>query len=179
MPAKTSQLVISAIGHDRPGIVDYLTKHLVEHDLSVSDSRMTVLGGEFAMQMLVEGAWNQLSKLEKELPSIASELDLSINSKWTDIRKQTENRLPYAVEVVALDNPGIVNSIAGFLSQRNINIEDMQTSCYPAAHTGAPMFAVEIKIAIPADMQISSVRDDFMEYCDSLNLDAVMEPVAH
>lgn len=179
MPAKPSQLVISAIGHDRPGIVDHLTKHLVEHDLSISDSRMTVLGGEFAMQMLVEGPWNQLSKLEKSLSAIADELDLTINSKWTDTRTQSGDRIPYAVQVVSLDHPGIVHKIASFLSKRDINIEDLHTSSYAAAHTGTPMFAVDIKIGIPADVKISMIRDDFLDYCDSLNLDAVLEPVTH
>jgi glycine cleavage system transcriptional repressor len=81
------------------------------------------------------------------------------------------------VEVVAMDHPGIVHSLAGFFSQRDINIEDMVTSTYAAAHTGTTMFSVSMSVGIPTDIHIASLREEFMEFCDSLNLDAVMEPI--
>ena len=63
-----------------------------------------------------------------------------------------------------------------FSKKININIEDMNTSSYSAAHTGTPMFAVRMTVGIPSDIQISGLREDFMEFCDSMNLDAVLEP---
>jgi glycine cleavage system transcriptional repressor len=53
----------------------------------------------------------------------------------------------------------------------------MATSSYAAAHTGTPMFSVHLTVDIPASQQISALRDEFMDFCDQLNLDAVMEPV--
>ena len=50
MQDKQQQLVISAIGSDRPGIVEQLTDRIAKLDLNITDSRMTVLGGEFAIQ---------------------------------------------------------------------------------------------------------------------------------
>jgi len=92
--------------------------------------------------------------------------------------KQTGNQLlPYGVEVVALDHPGIVHHLASFFSSRNINIEDLVTNSYAAAHTGTPMFSVQMSIGIPSDIHIATLRDEFMEFCDSLNLDAVLEPI--
>ena len=41
----TEQLVITALGEDRPGIVDELSNALTAHDLNIEDSRMGVLGG--------------------------------------------------------------------------------------------------------------------------------------
>ena len=41
MPAKNSHLVISALGDDRPGIVNRLAKAIYEVDCNISDSRMT------------------------------------------------------------------------------------------------------------------------------------------
>ena len=49
-------IVISALGTDRPGIVQALSKAVLEYDGSIMDSRMTVLGGEFAVLMLVAGS---------------------------------------------------------------------------------------------------------------------------
>ena len=54
MPAKKNYLVISALGRDRSGIVDELSKTILDHDCNLADSRMTVLGGEFAILLLIE-----------------------------------------------------------------------------------------------------------------------------
>jgi glycine cleavage system transcriptional repressor len=85
--------------------------------------------------------------------------------------------MPYAVDVVALDNPGIVHSLASFFSSRNINIQDLTTTSYSAAHTGTPMFSVHMSVDIPAQLHIATLRDEFMDFCDQLNLDAIIEPV--
>ncbi len=177
VPAKQSQLVLSAIGKDQTGIVDRLTRAVYDLELNINDSRMTVMGGEFAVQMLVEGAWNQIAMLETMLPDMESKLGLTIHGKRTDIRVIDTQIRPYAVEVVALDDPGIVHHLASFFSQHHINIEELQTSSYAAPHTGTQMFAVNMQIGIPSDVQISALRDQFMEFCDSMNLDAVLEPI--
>jgi glycine cleavage system transcriptional repressor len=136
-----------------------------------------VLGGEFAVLLLAEGHWNTLAKLEGALPELQDELGLTIISKRTEGRAKSSNLLPYMVEVVSMDHPGIVNQLAEFFSERNINIEDMVTTGYSAAHTGTPMFSVHMSVGIPADIHIAALRDEFMDYCDAFNLDAIIEPI--
>jgi glycine cleavage system transcriptional repressor len=46
-------------------------------------------------------------------------------------------------------------------------------------HTGASMFTAQLTIGIPANMHIAALRDDFMEFCDHLNLDAIMDPMKY
>jgi glycine cleavage system transcriptional repressor len=174
---KKNLLVISALGKDRPGIVDQFSGAVHSMGCNILDSRMMVLGGEFAVLMLVEGNWNTLAKLEDALPSLQNRLDLVITSKRTEERQPSNELLPYAVDVVSLDHPGIVHSLAGFFSERSINIEELVTSSYAAAHTGTPMFSVHMSVGIPANIHIASLRDEFMEFCDSMNLDAVLEPI--
>jgi len=62
-----SFLVITALGKDKPGIIDKLAKTVVECSCNVIDSRMSVLGGEFAVMLMVSGKWNRLAKLEDTL----------------------------------------------------------------------------------------------------------------
>lgn len=170
-------LVILALGEDHPGIVYALSKTILEHGCSIEDSRMTVLGGEFAVMLLIEGKWNTLAKVENALPELERQLGLTIVTKRTGERATGRNLLPYAVDVVAMDQPGIVNNLAGFFADRKINIEDMATSTYAAAYTGTPMFSVHMTVGIPGDMHIGALREEFMDYCDGLNLDAVLEPL--
>ena len=76
-----------------------------------------------------------------------------------------------------MDQPGIVHNLAKFFSQRQINIQEMLTSSYAAAHSGTPMFSVHLTVEVPAEIQIAALREEFMDFCDQLNLDAVIEPV--
>lgn len=177
MTRQNTYLVISALGEDHPGIVNQISKIVLEHGCNIEDSRMTVLGGEFAAMLLVEGKWNTLAKIENSLPELERQLGMTIISKRTGQRGGGANLLPYGVDVVAMDHPGIVNNLAGFFAERGINIEDMATNTYAAAHTGTPMFAVHMTVGIPADMHIAGLREEFMDYCDALNLDAVLEPL--
>ena len=177
MPAKKSYLVLSALGEDRPGIVDKLSKAILDLECNINDSRMTVLGGEFAIILMLEGNWNSLAKLESGCAALGQQLGLTIIARQTRERVRETALLPYGVDVVALDHPGIVHHLANFFSRRAINIEDLATSSYAASHTGTPMFSVHITVGIPSDIHIASLRDEFMEFCDALNLDAVLEPI--
>lgn len=174
---KQNFLVISALGEDRPGLVNDLSRSVLDAGCSIADSRMTVLGGDFAIILLVTGNWNAVAKLEDQLPPLAERLGMTITSRRTALREPSANLLPYAVDVVALDNPGIVYNLANFFSSRQINIQDMTTSSYAAAHTGTPMFSVHMRVDIPARLHIATLRDEFMDFCDQLNLDAIIEPV--
>ncbi len=176
-PPPRNALVISALGKDRPGLVDALSRCVLEAGCNIADSRMTVLGGDFAVILLVAGNWNTLSKLEDQLPNLARQLDMTITARRTEPVEARGALLPYAVEVVSLDHPGIVHNLASFFSGRGINIQDLTTTTYAAAHTGTPMFAVHLVIEVPAEIHIAALRDEFMDFCDQLNLDAVMEPL--
>jgi len=85
--------------------------------------------------------------------------------------------MPYAVDVVSLDHQGIVYNLANFFATHNIEIADVATRSYSAAHTGAPMFAVQMAINVPSSIHIAQLREEFLELSDRLNLDAILEPV--
>jgi len=36
---------------------------------------------------------------------------------------------------------------------------------------------VHMTVEIPSRLHIATLREDFMEFCDQLNLDGVMEPI--
>jgi glycine cleavage system transcriptional repressor len=169
-------LVISALGHDRPGIVRNLTRPLTDAGANILDSRMSILGGEFAILMMIEGSWDTIAKLENQLPGLQQKLDLTITVRRTGSQHQDEAALPYSVNVVSLDHPGIVSHLAEFFSNRNINIQDLYTDSYRAAHTGTPMFTANMTVNIPGDVSIARLREEFLDFCDSLNLDGILEP---
>ncbi len=171
----SNQLVISAIGSDRPGIVNELSQLIVQHNGNIDDSRMTVLGGEFAIILLISATASDLNNIEQILNQRAGSLELNIISKHTSANTLPEKHIPYIVEVLAMDNPGIVYKLADFFSARKINIQSMQTDRYQAPHTGTRMFAIEMVIAVPQSIIINDLREDFLDLCEDMNLDASIE----
>ena len=170
-------IVISAVGTDRTGVVQDLTEVILSCDGNIEESRMTTLGSEFAMLLLVSGNWATLSKLDKKLEKLGRNNDLSVSIRQTDARKPEGDRMPYAVDIVSLDHRGIVYNLANFFASRDIEIADVATRSYAAAHTGSPMFAVQMAINVPSAVHIAQLREEFLEICDRLNLDAILEPV--
>lgn len=167
-------LVISAIGKDHPGIVNEVSHMIAEHKGNITSSRMMAMGGEFALMLMVEGDSNVIESIQSALPDMESSLGLTIVSRHTDTDKDS-SRIPCNINVVSMDHPGIVQQVADFFSSRTANIEEMNTDTYPAAHTGTTMFALNMVVSLPSEIKVAPLREEFIDFCDALNLDASME----
>ena len=110
--------VFSALGKDRPGIVNQLSKAILDCGCNIEDSRMTVLGGEFALILMVSGHWGAITRLERQVPVLEKKLELTILARHTEPRTAVQDMVPYTVDVVAMDHPGIVHEIADFFATR-------------------------------------------------------------
>ncbi len=170
-------VVISAVGDDRTRVVHDLTQFVLDCGGNIKESRMTTLGSEFAGLLLVCGNWHTITRLEQDIGDFSKKNELNIQIKRTKQKDFGKELLPYAIDVVCLDQPGIVNNISGFFVKRNIGINEVTTRSYSAAQSGALMFTLQMLINIPAGIHISGLREEFVEFCDQFNLDAIMEPV--
>jgi glycine cleavage system transcriptional repressor len=173
----TRYLVISAVGEDRPGIVKTLSESIVAVGANIDESRMTLLGGEFAGILLVSGDADVMEALQVALPEIERKTGLSITTKETTPRISEQQTMPYEVTAVAMDQPGIVHRVTEFFSERDINIRELSTSTYAAAHSGTPMFALEMIVDVATGSRVSQLRKDFVDFCDDLLIDAAIESV--
>jgi len=171
-----NHLVLAALGADKTGIVDEIARTASDSKCSIADSRMVVMGQEFSIIMMISGTWDAIAKFEAHVPSLERRLGLSILTKRTEQRAPQKESMPYNVDVIALDNPGIVHEIANFFATQGINIESLETSNYAAPHTGSPMFALSMIVNIPAKVHLASLRESFLLFCDDRNLDAILEP---
>ena len=171
-----TRAVIAAIGADRPGIVNALAELADDLSLSIEDSRMTVLGAEFAVLMCVAGGALRLQRLETKLGQLAEKMDLAYLFRRTGGREDVEGRVPYTASVTAMDHPGIVHQVANFFSSQNINIYNLDTVSERAAHTGTPIFSLVMEVEIPPEIRIVELRDSFFYFCDDHDLDGELRP---
>jgi glycine cleavage system transcriptional repressor len=170
-----AKAVISTIGHDRPGLVAELSALASQLGLNIEDSRMTVLGGEFAVLMAVAGSTEALEAFNGQLSELCSGNNLAYIFRPTQDRHSDTPLRPYTATVVAMDHPGIVHAIAGFFSARGINIRDLHTDTSPAAHTGTPIFNVSLIAEVPGDTKIHTLKEAFDDFCAEEDLDGQLE----
>jgi glycine cleavage system transcriptional repressor len=172
------QLVITVVGEDSLDMIVELTRAIKECKCGILESRMTELGADFAGHFMVDGNWNHIVKLENALEAFAARLNLKINTlRIKEHEEEPENVIPYAVDIFAGDRIDNIHEIAGFFTSRGIKILDLSTSRYPAPYSGTPLFLAHMVVKIPSDIKIVSLRDEFLEFCDQQNLDAILEPV--
>lgn len=170
-------LAVTAIGPDRTGLVKDLSHAISSSGGSILQSRMTMLGQEFAMLVLVSANWHAIKKVEETLQELQKSANLTITVRATNPREKQAPAAPYSIDIVSIDQEGIVATLASFFSTKNIEIVDLNTRQYNAAHTGAAMFSVRMAVNIPASLHLASLREEFHELCEEHNLDAIIEPI--
>ena len=90
----SEQLVITALGDDRPGIVDELSNALFKHELNIEDSRMSVLGGEFAVLLLVSGSAQSIDDFVADTASLEESLNMKLLVKLTSSTASPQSLVP-------------------------------------------------------------------------------------
>ena len=172
-----NQLLIHALTSATHSPLTALTRRIADAGCSLAESRVATIGNEVSMMLLANGAWDALAKLETALNKLARDENLRLAHYRTAPREPNSHLLPYMVEIISADRPGIVVRIVEFFSQQGISVEQLHSTRYHAMQTGAEMFQAQFTIGIPADIHIAALREDFLERCDGLNLDAIMDPV--
>jgi glycine cleavage system transcriptional repressor len=173
------QIVVTVMGEDRPDLIVELTRIIKDAKCNILESRITELGREFAAHLLIEGNWNHIVRLESLLEASAQRLNLKLTTMRCRDEEEPppEDVIPYSVDVFAAEQPDTIHDLADFFTARNIKILDLNTSRYPAPYSGAPVFIAHMIVKIPSGMKIVSLRDEFLEFCDQINMDAILEPV--
>jgi glycine cleavage system transcriptional repressor len=154
-----------------------VTRRIADSGCNLVDARLATVGRDVSMTALATGSWDAVAKLEAMLGRLDREEGLKLNWYRTGAKQIQSNLLPYIVEVVAADKPGILFQLADFFDRQGITIENLQSTRYRAMQTGAEMFSAQVTIGVPANMHIAALRDDFLEFCDHSNLDAIMDPM--
>jgi glycine cleavage system transcriptional repressor len=156
-----------------------VTRRIADSGCNLVDTRLATVGRDVSVTALVTGSWDAVAKLETMLTKLEREEGLKLVWYRTGPKPLQSSLLPYVVEVIAADKPGILFQLADFFDHQGITIESLHCSRYRAMQTGADMFSAQLTIGVPADMHIAALRDDFLEFCDHLNLDAIMDPMKY
>ncbi|MEJ2481009.1 MAG: ACT domain-containing protein [Acidihalobacter sp.] len=177
-PGGENQLLVQTLSPASRSPLMTLVRRIADAGCNLADTRVATLGNDICVLLLAQGSWDAVAKLESALDKLSrEETDLHLVHYRTQARSAQSHLLPYLVEIVAADRSGVLAEVIEFFVHNGISIEQLTSMRYQAMQTGAGMFQAQLTIGIPADSHIASLRDDFLELCDRLNLDAIMDPV--
>ena len=127
---------MSAIGRDRPGIVADLAELIYESDCNLEDSRMTILGSEFAVLLLLSA---KDEEAERRLVAGAKRLEwekrLTVFFRPLDgdtPRDPRRNATALQCVVTGVDKAGIVARVSRTLADSGVNVTALSTQSRPS-----------------------------------------------
>ena len=176
-----SWFILSAVGRDRPGIVADLSQLIYDCEANLEDSRMTLLGNEFAAILLCSG---DASDLERRLTEGARRLEWE-NRLTVFIRAlEGEPRPPvpapgsklYRVRAEGVDRAGIVARICRTLADLGVNIADLKSETVPSP-SGTAHYRMTIEVEVPDTVGLEPLGEALDDAGRSIDVDVTLEPV--
>ena len=180
--------ILTAIGVDRAGLVDEVSRYIFDRGGNIEDSRMVNLRGQFAVMLLVAGDEAAIGRLRHEQSRLAETSGLQVDVRPTpdyhrtaagatgEAGKKTSDALAFRFVATAVDRTGIVHRISHLLRELNVNIESLETRLTAAPYTGAPVFEMESVLSVPRATPLSQLRQKLGALCDEMNMDWELKP---
>jgi len=176
-----SWFLLSAVGRDRPGIVADLAQLIFASEGNLEDSRMTILGNEFAAILLCSGT---SPELQRRLAEGARRLEWE-NRLTVFIRPLEGEPRPavpapgtllYQVSAEGEDRAGIVARICRALADLHVNIADLQSRQVPTP-SGATFYRMTLAIEVPQSLPERELRQALEKEALELRVEVELERI--
>lgn len=167
-----------AVGKDRPGLVHGISALIHGAGANIEDSRMAVLGGEFAMVLLCSGSPEALARVEQKQEAAGRELGLELSLRDTTAPALSRASERHRIEVSGLDRPGIVDAVTRVLARRDVNVESLDTMLRHQPLSGTEVFVMVAEVRLPAGVSPVELRTELREVCEAEQLELEMDPVS-
>lgn len=161
-------LVITALGADRPGIVNTITRHVSSCGCNIEDSRLAILGEEFTFIMLLSGSWNAITLIESTLPQKGADLELLIVMKRTHAAESVAMPVTVWVQVEVKDSAHIIERFTDLFNSQQLNIAELVSRTQPVEGTQAPQLYIQITAHSPARQNAAIIESAFHKLCTEL-----------
>jgi len=172
--------ILSAIGRDRPGLVADLAKLVFDADANLEDSRMTILGTDFAVILLCStDSADGLEKIGVGAKRLERDHGLTILVR----QLQDEPRPPvpapgtrlYEMNALGEDRAGIVASLCRVLADHGVNIVDLKSESRPGPG-GSPHYEMTVRCEVPESVDPRTLREALESEADRLVVDVALMP---
>lgn len=159
-----NRIIITAIGKDRPGLVNKITKIINDNNGSIENSKMIKIDDQFAIiiNFTIKG---DSGLIEDELKSIEKLSFFCKQTKKSNMLQVHNN----SFSIKGADDKGIMDSISNYFKNKSINITQIETYVEQAPTTGSPLFNMIVTFD-ENEKNFQKIKEDISEICDKMNL---------
>jgi len=169
----TTPLVLTFIGHDRPGLVSAISHRVAAAGGTWLESRLAHLAGKFAGILLVGVPEANVAAFTAALRDLeASGLRMTIE-RGAPTTERAGARI-IELDLVGLERPGIVRDVTDALTQLGVNIEEFSSGVEPEPFTGAEMFRAAARLRIPDGLADDDLRKTLERLAGEMMVDLTM-----
>ncbi len=164
---------VTIISKDRPGIVADTTEVLFRLGCNIEDSSCTMLGGDFAMILIVSHEKPFLkTALTDEFRTLHEKTGLTAS-----VRHLAENEVCPAreegelclISVYGSDRPGIVHRVTRALADRKVNITDLNTRLIGTSEE--PVYVLMLEAVLPEGLTVEDAAGLLEKLKKELNVE--------
>lgn len=152
-----SDLVLTLIGPDRPGLVEAVAEVVAAHGGNWLESRMAHLAGKFAGILRIEVSAEKATKLKDALAELGAQGLKVVGEAAGGVAAVATGRT-LDLELVGLDRPGIVREISQLLSSSGANVEELATDRTSAPMSGEMLFEAKARVRLPSSADLAKLR---------------------
>jgi glycine cleavage system transcriptional repressor len=152
-----NQVIVSVLGHDRPGIVATVTGILFEYNCNIENVSQTILKTEFAGSFIISMPTDLTqAELRQALKDGLAAMNMHIHIE--SVLEQKPGLVPGAAEPFVIttkgpDRKGLVASISAIIARYGVNITNLQAVFKGGNEPGNNIMIYEVDIPIDIDRQ--------------------------
>jgi len=162
----TTNLVLTVIGDDKPGLVESLSQTIADNNGNWLDSSMSQLAGKFAGILRLSVADDQVENLISALNDLSAQLTLVIEK--ANANSNAESSQTIQLTLIGNDRPGIIREISSALSNLSVNVEQLNTECVPAPMSSDALFKAKASLKVPTELALEDLQDKLEQLADDL-----------
>ena len=170
---KTS-LILTAIGPDKPGLVELLSTTLAEHRANWQQSSMSRLAGQFAGILIASVDNDKLDHLLVALDALASK-GLSVSVVTETGEAEAPQGQPHTLELIGHDKPGIVRDISRALAALQISVEELETEVVSGSMSAEQLFKARAALLVPDGVDLDDLQDNLEAIASDLMVDITLD----
>lgn len=165
-------IVITLIGDDRPGIVESVSRIIVNYHGEWVESRLVNLSGKFAGVLRANIPQQECDAFTVALEEGTPGLSVSIEQAHAE---EAAKGKCYKLELVGQDRPGIIHRISSALVKNGATVDEMESEVTDASMSGEKLFKANITLCLAKGYKIDDLSDELEELANELIVDIVIE----
>lgn len=165
-----TNIVITFMADDKPGLVNLLSSTVSEHNGNWLDSSMSRLGGKFTGIVVIQLAQEKVEDLQTALAELAQS-GMHVHSEVSEQAEESTSYTEIMLDLVGHDKPGIVRDISAVLARNQVNVIKLQSQLEPGSMSSELLFKAQGKVLVPESTDLDELQEALEAIASDLLVD--------